>query len=660
MQKLTITACLCFLTACATTGERKAQPEAAGDSNPNGAHDFDKVIDENIAKFHRESPDSLPKSNAFDSKSLVIGKSEACLGENAGSAQPCPYADEKAYLKGKWPPNLGLALSGGGTRSASFALGVLKALEKQDILDKVDVMSSVSGGSYINYWYFSQLFYWDKIAGKLGKRPQEKFSMIFDAWSDSDTNLDDPDGYRFQRTLEQSSKILAFAHKPTFFNEFTAKIQYGVETMIQGLSVPIHWITNGLFDWELNITPYFYFYKDGLERTYGFVPLDYTLEHFANGKRAMGNQNIWAEPIYLTDFKAFFEEKKEKGYPYFVINTTASLGNSVYPYGENNDGKTMEKAVFEFTPWGCYSPLLWNRQDDRMFRHVAGYPNGSENYCPQDFHFEPDDDWNVGWRDMDVSRAVTISAAAVDGQGEFVDIAGREEANYTILGRKWYDLALEALNLNLGYQLANPKTSLFQRSIHKLLPWPLYVGLDYLLGNDSTSLHFSDGGHSENLGIFALVRRGVKNIIVVDSERDTESVFEGAKRFEQALEKHGLEFAFSQTNQNQVSVKDTPLQNAVIFGEVKTKKRDSGEAYQANVLYIKLSIPDSEALAKDGETLPYTVRQYLNNHPGFPHESTTDIFFSAEQVRAYRALGYTIATQSRVKDWVAEHVDSKE
>jgi hypothetical protein len=44
---------------------------------------------------------------------------------------------------------IGLALSGGGIRSASFALGVLQALEREGVLRDVDYLSTVSGGGYI-------------------------------------------------------------------------------------------------------------------------------------------------------------------------------------------------------------------------------------------------------------------------------------------------------------------------------------------------------------------------------------------------------------------------------------------------------------------------------------------------------------------------------
>ena len=46
-------------------------------------------------------------------------------------------------------PTIGLAISGGGIRSASFALGVLQALVKNKLLDRIDYLSTVSGGGYI-------------------------------------------------------------------------------------------------------------------------------------------------------------------------------------------------------------------------------------------------------------------------------------------------------------------------------------------------------------------------------------------------------------------------------------------------------------------------------------------------------------------------------
>lgn len=47
---------------------------------------------------------------------------------------------------------VGLALSGGGIRSATFGLGVLQALRSLDVFRHLDYVSSVSGGGYVNGW----------------------------------------------------------------------------------------------------------------------------------------------------------------------------------------------------------------------------------------------------------------------------------------------------------------------------------------------------------------------------------------------------------------------------------------------------------------------------------------------------------------------------
>ncbi len=50
---------------------------------------------------------------------------------------------------------VGLALSGGGIRSNAFSLGVLSALHEAKLLQKIDYISSVSGGSWANAAYQS-------------------------------------------------------------------------------------------------------------------------------------------------------------------------------------------------------------------------------------------------------------------------------------------------------------------------------------------------------------------------------------------------------------------------------------------------------------------------------------------------------------------------
>ena len=62
------------------------------------------------------------------------------------------------YEDGKLRPLTGLALSGGGIRSAIFNLGVMQALAKKGLLHHLDYLSTVSGGGYIGSsltWFLS-------------------------------------------------------------------------------------------------------------------------------------------------------------------------------------------------------------------------------------------------------------------------------------------------------------------------------------------------------------------------------------------------------------------------------------------------------------------------------------------------------------------------
>jgi predicted acylesterase/phospholipase RssA len=44
---------------------------------------------------------------------------------------------------------VGLAQSGGGIRSSAFCLGVLQALNHHGLIERIDYLSTVSGGGYI-------------------------------------------------------------------------------------------------------------------------------------------------------------------------------------------------------------------------------------------------------------------------------------------------------------------------------------------------------------------------------------------------------------------------------------------------------------------------------------------------------------------------------
>src|SRR5690348_6222574 len=49
-------------------------------------------------------------------------------------------------------PLSALCLSGGGIRSATFALGVIQGLAERGVLSTFDYLSTVSGGGYVGGW----------------------------------------------------------------------------------------------------------------------------------------------------------------------------------------------------------------------------------------------------------------------------------------------------------------------------------------------------------------------------------------------------------------------------------------------------------------------------------------------------------------------------
>ena len=59
-----------------------------------------------------------------------------------------------------------LAISGGGIRSATFALGLLQGLAELNLLKRFDYISTVSGGGYIGGW----LAAWTKREGRRRQR----------------------------------------------------------------------------------------------------------------------------------------------------------------------------------------------------------------------------------------------------------------------------------------------------------------------------------------------------------------------------------------------------------------------------------------------------------------------------------------------------------
>ena len=86
-------------------------------------------------------PDAL-RNAEYDA---IRRRRETALLESGPPVAAGPYQPEPKEPEGV----VGLALSGGGIRSATFCLGVLQALASKGKLRGVDMLSTISGGSYI-------------------------------------------------------------------------------------------------------------------------------------------------------------------------------------------------------------------------------------------------------------------------------------------------------------------------------------------------------------------------------------------------------------------------------------------------------------------------------------------------------------------------------
>lgn len=94
-------------------------------------------------------------------------------------------------------------------------------------------------------------------------------------------------------------------------------------------------------------------------------------------------------------------------------------------------------------------------------------------------------------------------------------------------------------NLDWGTDIPNYNVPDGRRKLHRALPFPLYwldSAYARFLGDAAGSpekedrarsafIRLIDGGNGENLGVYSLLKRGVRNIVVADAASDTDGTF---------------------------------------------------------------------------------------------------------------------------------------
>jgi hypothetical protein len=103
------------------------------------------TVDENAGKVQPLNPERVGIGEA------VVAELKDILRRRGGTGEPVLKPDQ--WIQHCHDQELfGISISGGGIRSATFALGVLQGLEEKELLSKADYLSTVSGGGYIGAW----------------------------------------------------------------------------------------------------------------------------------------------------------------------------------------------------------------------------------------------------------------------------------------------------------------------------------------------------------------------------------------------------------------------------------------------------------------------------------------------------------------------------
>jgi hypothetical protein len=185
-------------------------------------------------------------------------------------------------------------------------------------------------------------------------------------------------------------------------------------------------------------------------------------------------------------------------------------------------------------------------------------------------------------------------------------------------------------NVRLGWWLGNPR----RRDVWKKEgpTFSIEPIVNELLGrtrDDSNYVYLSDGGHFENLGIYEMIRRRCRVIVVSDAGCDPGC---GLEDLGNAVRKVWIDFGVKIEFQRiDVAARTIPpAKNGTYcaLGRICYPENRDGEP--GYLIYIKPGFHGTE---------PPDIRSYAAAHPSFPHETTADQWFSESQMESYRALG---------------------
>jgi hypothetical protein len=197
---------------------------------------------------------------------------------------------------------------------------------------------------------------------------------------------------------------------------------------------------------------------------------------------------------------------------------------------------------------------------------------------------------------------------------------------------------LTLFNARLGAWLGNPSPAgrwTWRRSDPLMGAAPLLREMFGRTTDVNPYVYLSDGGHFENLGLYEMVARRCRWIVVSDAGCDGEYAFQDLGN---AIRKIRIDLGIPIDFPDGVGIDAVHAGHGNRHGALGAIRYSAvdGSVADGVLLYLKATLSGDE---------PVDVRNYATSHPDFPHETTANQWFGESQFESYRTLGvHTIAT----------------
>lgn len=422
---------------------------------------------------------------------------------------------------------IGVALAGGGTKAASYAMGVLAGISDEHMFDKVDAISTVSGGGYAAFYLYSKVlnrqndptpvkpalsdFFADCIPHVYKKHMPETRLHRLCSPALNDNSMEK---YRFQQFVRCRQDVLENDCNQeldgTDHSEFANAAGLLASTIMM---IGPNFVARTLFDWPVNMSPSRYAYLEGIGTAYGLYPttanaasnsrdlLDscdkgFFLNCDADSGRALLNR----QNLRFDNLASYLKNPSAEKMPTWIINATASRSRSIF--GWATEGKRdFSQYTLQISP----------------FTARSGFHGRIDNYRDH----------------LDLLEATTAAAAFFDAN----------ETSVVQPGRLAGALSLHLAALDWGVDIPNPNVDSGWRIMHGLLPlwpwpwtrsapipyfpFPTYFadgGLRHLGGardnQQSAYIRLLDGGNNDDLGAYTLIEARKRHIVISDHAQD--------------------------------------------------------------------------------------------------------------------------------------------